>query len=87
MAFDEGFHFFFGVASFPKQIGVGVQTMIVNRHWNGVDGVNQAVMSNVSRVLVWLPIEFVNPIIIVAFTEAVVLFMRQVGINADGRMA
>ncbi|MBK1762206.1 MAG: hypothetical protein JJO52_10345 [Escherichia coli] len=87
MAFDEGFHFFFGVASFPKQIGMGVQAMVVNRHWNGVDGVNQAVMSNVSRVLVWLPIEFVNPIIVVAFTESVVLFMRQVGINADGRMA
>lgn len=38
-------------------------------------------------MLVWFPIEFVNPIIIVAFTESVILFMRQVGINADGRMA
>ena len=87
MAFDEDFHFLFGVASLPKQIGMGVQAMVVNRLWNGVDSVNQTIMTNVSRVLVRLPIEFVNPIIIVAFTESVVLFMRQVSINADGRVS
>ena len=87
MAFDEGFNFFFGVASFPKQIGMRFQAMVVNRRWNGVNGVNQTIMTNVSRMLVWFPIEFVNPIIIVAFAEAVILFMRQVGINADGRVS